>query len=103
MSSSMATEDEEGLASPKWRSRQAVAAVARAMLNGEVDLAEGCRKLVELRGELHESDWNDPELDTARGVDSELDGFPFGSARSHWAPGPLAELDRRREEYIKVV
>ena len=73
-------------------------AVAKAVLEGELDLLEGVRKIVALR---HESD--DPEDEIfipLRAIDSETDHFPAGSVRTHYAAEALERVDDEMRRYF---
>ena len=77
-----------------------IAAIARAMLAGEVDLLAGTRQIARLSRGLSEPDLSDPDVFTFVAVDSDLDDIPMGSARGMWDPNALAEKDRERDEYL---
>lgn len=68
------------------------------MLDGELELVEGCRKLVQLhrRSGAVDSD----AIITVIGVESETDDLPVGAERERWAIDALKEKDRQREEYM---
>lgn len=73
------------------------------MLDRQLGLQDGCRQLVALRHELASSDSADPDLLFVVGIDSDLEEFPLGPVRDRWAPGALAEVDRRRDERLERV
>ena len=78
-----------------------VAIVAEQMLNGELELLEGCRKLVQLHSRSGAPD--DDAIITVIGIESETDDLPAGRDRERWAPDVLAEKDRQRDEYMARV
>ncbi len=79
---------------------QKIASVAAGMVEGEIDLLEGCRAIVRLRGSLSDPEQSDPDLLVFVAVESEVDDMPFGLARQHWAPEALVEKDRQKAEYL---
>jgi hypothetical protein len=80
--------------------RRKIADVASSMLDGPMDLLEGCRTIVRLRGNLSDPDLYDPDLLFLVAVESELDDVPVGTARQHWAPEALAEKDEKKSRYL---
>lgn len=81
-------------------SREHIAAVAQAMLDGRVELHAGCREICEQQHQLSMPDVHDKDLLFVVGVDSELAACPVGAARQYWEPTALAEKDRERDEYL---
>lgn len=71
---------------------------ARQMLDGELDLVEGCRKLAQLHHRSRAPD-SDAIL-TVIGFASETDDLPIGAERERWAIDALKEKDRQRNEYM---
>lgn len=79
--------------------RAEIIALANSMLNDEINLIEGARKLCALRFVS-----GDPENEVfmpIRAVESETDHFPFGELRSRFAPDYLQRLDIEMDNYIK--
>lgn len=72
--------------------------VARAILEGRLDLVEGVRQLTKLRFSTLEPDLE--LFDVIRGVESETDDLPIGEDRKFWNSKALAEKDTIRDEYI---
>jgi hypothetical protein len=70
------------------------------MVDGTMELLEGCRTIVDLRGSLSEPELSDPDLLVLVAAESELDGFPHGPARQYWAPDTLAAKDNEQEGYL---
>ena len=83
--------------------REQIAAMAQAMLDGGVDLQDGCREICGLQHQLSKSEAHNKDLLVLVGVDSELDDCPIGAARQHWEPAALAAKDRQRDEYLRRV
>jgi hypothetical protein len=78
-----------------------LADVAARMLSGELDLIDGCRRLVQLHRQL-----GSPEHEailTIIGIESETDDLPVGPERAQWAASALLEKDRQRDEYLAQV
>ena len=72
--------------------------ISSLMLEGELDLIEGCRKLVAL---FHQtSDAGNEAFFPIRGVDSETDHFPLGSMRDHCSAEYLERADKEIAEYL---
>ena len=69
----------------------------------EVGLAEGCRRVMDLRDSLSKADFEDDDVVTLAGVGYELDDVPLGAVRERWDPGALAELDARVAAYLEPV
>lgn len=80
--------------------REQVAAVAQAMLAGDVHLQDGCREICGLRFQLSNPEQDDKDLMLLVGIDSELDDCPVGPVRQHWEPEALAGKDRQRDAYL---
>jgi hypothetical protein len=70
---------------------------------GTVDLFAGCRRMAELRLGLDNATIGDSDMAVFVAIDSELDAYPFGPSREHWAPDILAERDARRDAYLERV
>lgn len=83
--------------------REQIAAVAAKLVQNNVDLLDGCRSIVQLRGGLSEADRSDPDLLILVAVESELDDIPTGSARDHWEPYALVQKDQEAAEYLQSV
>jgi hypothetical protein len=78
-----------------------LARVAEQMLTGELELVEGCRKLVQLH--RRSGSPNDDAIMTVIGIESETDDLPIGAEREQWAASALKEKDRQRDEYMAEV
>ncbi len=83
----------------EYVARQRIKAVeiASKILDGQIGLIEGVRKLVSLQNEIGNS--NDEEFLVFKGVESETDTFPIGDARKNWSEAVLEEKDAEAEEY----
>jgi hypothetical protein len=78
--------------------RAELVTVAEAMLNGELQLIEGCRRICSLRHSV-----GDPENAAflpIRGIESETDHFPLGEMRKQCAPEYLARADENMNRYL---
>lgn len=75
--------------------------VARRMLDGDLDLIEGCRLLVHHLREVGIA--REPDALTILGIESETDHLPIGDERARWHPAALAQKDRERDEYVDRV
>jgi len=77
------------------RQREA-ADVARAIVDGQRGICDGCRALARLAHDLV-PDWRvDPDFVVFGALDSESDRFPLGTVRDRWDPTALAALDIER-------
>jgi len=83
--------------------KRKIVEIAARIEAGAEDLLVGCRKIAELRCDLDDGEIADPDIMVFVAVDSELDGYPFGSSRNHWAADVLAEKDARMNEYHELV
>lgn len=75
-----------------------VVATAQAMLQGEMDLIEGCRRLCSLRFKL--ADPQNAVFLPIRAIESETDHFPLGEVRNRCAPDYLHRMDAEMERYL---
>ena len=75
------------------RARREVVTTAQALIQGEVGVIEGSRRLSGL-AHLVVDDWvADPDFRVFCALDSETDHLPVGKARDLWDPAVLAEKD----------
>src|SRR5664279_2506097 len=72
--------------------RSRVAALARDILTGNVDVLEAAHEIAHLRWEIEAPD-NDAALDLFVGIESETDALPIGEERQHWSSEALARLE----------
>jgi len=79
---------------------QQIVAVAQGMLDGDIDLVAGCRKLVSLHRQAGNPD--DPAISTIVGIESETEEFPVGAAREFWAEADLARKDEELFQYLEL-
>jgi Protein of unknown function (DUF2489) len=82
-------------------SKAQLVSVARAMLEGQLDLIDGVRRLTKLRLDMPDPEWD--AFDGIRGVESETDDLPIGEERAFWNTKALAEKDADRQEYVEKV
>jgi hypothetical protein len=80
------------------KKRAEIVEVARFMLAGQIDLIEGCRRVVSIASRIGLQD--DPTVIPFRGFESETDGFPRGDARKNYAADYLEKLDGEAKEYL---
>lgn len=74
------------------RQRQNVVSVAQAMLDSQLGIIDGSRRLCALRSRVSPLD-HDSDFLPFIGIDSETDHFPIGEVRQHWAAEALAGKD----------
>ena len=81
------------------QARVQAASIAAAVLAGEISPLLAAIDLNRMRSSVAVAD-DDADFDTFMAIDSECDGLPIGSVRSHWAPEALArkEPEIRRAE-----
>ena len=73
--------------------RRRCAAVAAAMLQGDVGLIDGARQLSTLSHDVVEYWAEDEDFREFGVLDSETDHLPVGEQRALWAPAALVEKD----------
>jgi hypothetical protein len=78
--------------------RTELVAVADAMLKGELQLIEGCRRICSLRQKVEDPE--NPAFLSIRGVESETDHFPLGDMRRQYASDYLAKADEEMNRYM---
>ncbi len=81
------------------RVRQQIVTTASGVLTGEVEIIEGCRRLVVLAAQAE--DQLPSSFSVIRGVESETDDHPVGQARLQYSPHTLAAADRSVAAYIE--
>jgi hypothetical protein len=77
--------------------RSRVVAIARGILDRQVEVLEGCRLLSSLLGGLSLED-NDEDHRAFILIDSETDALPVGRVRGLWDEGALRDLEPRIQE-----
>jgi hypothetical protein len=82
------------------RKRQELVEVARAMLDGRLDLIVGCRRVLALRFQVSASD--DEVFVPFQGFDSQTDHLPKGDVRRGFAPELLERFDAEEEEFLRT-
>lgn len=75
--------------------------IARRVLDDGYDPLLACRDLAQLRGRL--PGVADEIMNTFIGVASEVDDFPIGSEREHWAVDALRSKDAEAADYRERV
>jgi hypothetical protein len=76
---------------------------ATEMLDGQLDLIEGCRIISNLSTRFcnKETPYPNEMFFTFIAVASDADHFPVGSSRRHYARDYLKRLDREKEDYVR--
>ena len=72
--------------------------VAASMIDGTVDLIEGCRRITALRYDAEISD--DEIFDSIVAVESETDHFPLGTQREYCNNEYLTRVDEEKQNYL---
>jgi hypothetical protein len=72
--------------------------IARGMLDGSVDLIEGCRNLTAFHADA--SLPQSAAFDVLCGIESETDDYPIGEVRKSYSSELLERLDRDVAKYI---
>lgn len=80
-------------------SRQAIVALAKRIISGELDPVSGCRAIVQRQWDLSEVDRKNDDFAILAAIESETDHFPLGAARARWSQAALEEQDRTRVAY----
>ncbi|PAU75815.1 hypothetical protein CK501_16490 [Halovibrio salipaludis] len=75
--------------------------ICTSMIDGEINLIEGCRKLVSLRHRTGEPE--NEIFSPLRAVDSETDHFPIGGMREYCSKEYLEVSDREVADYLDEV
>lgn len=77
--------------------------LATEMLDGEMDLIEGCHVMSNLSASLcnEQTPYPDERFFTFIAVASDTDQFPLGSSRKHYNKRYLMKLDEERRDYLK--
>lgn len=73
--------------------------IAQKMIYGEVDLIEGCRKIIKYRYKIEDS--NEVFLPFI-GLDSETDDLPCGNEKKFMEAEALARKDKEKEAYLAI-
>ncbi|MBI1853859.1 MAG: DUF2489 domain-containing protein [Planctomycetes bacterium] len=81
--------------------KRKIAAIANSMIEGRLELLEGCREIVAFRSPSPDEVFDDEDMLTFIGVESELDGVPTGEVRTLCAPEELAEKDQKKDECLR--
>lgn len=81
--------------------RSELVETASKMLDGELDLIEGCRRIVRLRFELDEPE--DEIFLPLVGVESETDDLPIGNLRDELSSDALSSKDQEKANYLAKV
>lgn len=78
--------------------RAQLESIARQMIDGQMDLLDGVRRLDGLATELGVA-LDDPYI-TFKGIASQADEFPDPKARAHFDPEMLRRLDDSKREFV---
>ena len=71
---------------------------AKQMVNDELDLISGVRKICKLRFDVGDPD--NPIFMPIRAIESETDHFPVGGIRSQWGIDSLARVDVEMKNFL---
>lgn len=74
--------------------------VARAILDENISILEGCRELDRLSCSIDQH-CDNPLFDSLRGFLCETDHYPIGATRTKFAPSYLIQLDQEISEYVE--
>jgi hypothetical protein len=76
--------------------------LAQKIIDNQIDLVEGCRKIDQLSYFLDDSGLYNGNKDLLfiKGICSESDRFPLGKVRETCSPKHLAELDLDKRKFI---
>lgn len=75
---------------------------ARAIVEGELGILEGCIPLASLAHDVV-PDWRtDPDFVVFGAVASDVDDLPFGAVRAQWSREALAEADQEIARYTQL-
>jgi hypothetical protein len=83
--------------------KRRIAAVAAGMLDGTIDLLDGCRQITNHRAGLSPLSLSDGDVQVLVVIESELDDVPSGAARAYWAADALADKERKKDDYLAEV
>ena len=85
----------------KWveKKREELVSVAQAMIDGKINLVEGCHLLYALRNIVEASD--DEIFSEIVLVESDTDHLPLLQAREHCDPDYLRRVDQEIEDYLR--
>jgi hypothetical protein len=85
------------------RARQAAVEYATAILDGQLGVLEGCKRLSHLAHVLVANWVDDEDFVLFGGVADESDALPTGTARQYWSAEALEREDREIARYEAVV
>lgn len=81
------------IASNAGAQEEAIAALARQLLEGKIGVCFGSRQIRDLAFKTYCDPWTYESLKTFLIVDTETDHLPLGEERSGWQPAALIEKD----------
>ena len=82
--------------------KSAIINIAQSMIDGNIDLLEGCRTLCALCSSTEDLKIvNHSAFDTIRGIDSETEIFPRGELVTYFNPEYLSTMAKEEELYLE--
>jgi hypothetical protein len=85
------------------RARQAAVECAIAVLDGQLGVLEGCKRLTDLGHALVQNLWDDEDFLLFGGIADESDALPTGTERQYWSVEALEREDREIARYEGIV
>lgn len=79
-----------------------IAAMARRIIQGDIDPVLGCRAIVANHRLLGPVFAHHPSVLAICGFESETDHYPMGAPRERWDPAKLLALDQERIAYTEL-
>jgi len=80
--------------------RARIVSVAEAMIQGDMQLIQGCRTICGLLSDTSESERE--AFLAIRGIESETDHFPLGEVRKECSPDYLKRMNAEMERHIEA-
>jgi hypothetical protein len=83
--------------------QRAVVERAMSILEGRLDVLEGCKQLSAFGHQLLADRFDDEDFSLFDSIASESDNLPTGTARQYWSPEALEREDRGIASYEAIV
>lgn len=80
--------------------RKKIVGICQSLINNDINLVEGCRRLVSLRYQFDLED--DPDFLPFVGVASETDDYPELNIRDNFSEDYLKRVDEEISDYINL-
>ena len=81
--------------------KKSLVTTANLMINGDIDIIQGSRLICSILPSFNYELIDEGLFLYFIAVESETDVYPIGNDRKHYAAEYLAELDQKRNDYIK--